>query len=66
MSPAQARKEVSELLRAAEKADHPRLGVQLVRSRMNELQARGATVPQDLIAAEKRFLEDCIAESQGR
>ena len=66
MASVEARDEIQNLISKVEQEDDPRLAVKLLRDRIAELIAEGKDIPEEIIAIENRFVDECIYASQGR
>lgn len=59
-------RELSEIANVVETEEDPREASRRVGERIQQLKARGETVPAELEDLERRLLGECIAASQGR
>lgn len=66
MTPEETRAAVRNIVTQVELADDPRVGIQIVRDRISELQKCGEQVPEEFVWIEKRLTADCIDASQER
>ncbi len=66
MASVEARDEIQNLISKMEHEDDPRLAVKLLRDRIAELNAEGKDIPEEFIAIQNRFVDECIYASQGR
>jgi hypothetical protein len=62
----QMQSEIAELNSKLEEIDDPRRSYAIVQERIRLYRTLGREVPQELVRIERRLLNDCLLESQGR
>ena len=62
----QMQSEIAELNSKLEEIDDPRRSYAMVQERIRLYRTLGREVPQELVRIERRLLNDCLLESQGR
>lgn len=62
----QMHSEIANLNSQMENIDDPRQCYALVKERIAQYCAKGASVPEDLARLERQLLTDCLCQSQGR
>lgn len=58
--------EIANLNSQMEDLDDPRQCYALVKQRITQYSANGASVPDDLARLERQLLTECLSQSQGR
>ncbi len=62
----QMQSEIANLNSQMEAIDDPRQCYALVKERITQYSANGASVPEDLARLERQLLTECLCASQGR
>jgi hypothetical protein len=62
----QMQSEIAQLNRTFEELEDPRKCFALLQERMRQYRAAGWSIPEDMKLLERRIMNECLAESQGR